>query len=144
MAFGPGRLNYNLFHDAARTSIWGNGLSGTGIATASLRSVPVSETGHISAQFPVYGRVPALQAVGMGGYSDTIVVTVTSDADQDRGGVRTAPSRVGRRARRCVVAARTRGRVRRSRRIAITTVNAATPTIISIPAMSTTSPPATR
>src|SRR4030095_15616730 len=35
MAFGPARLNYNLYRDAARTSIWGNGLSGTGIATDS-------------------------------------------------------------------------------------------------------------
>jgi len=77
MAFGPARLNYNLFLDAARSSIWGNGLSGTGIATASLKVGPGVGNGTRSAQFPVYGRVPALQVVGMGAYSDTIVVTVT-------------------------------------------------------------------
>ena len=77
MALGPGRLNYNLFLDAARTSIWGNGLSGTGIATASFTVGPGVGNGTRSAQFPVYGRVPAQQVVGMGAYSDTIVVTVT-------------------------------------------------------------------
>ena len=77
MAFGPARLNYNLFLDAARTSIWGNGLSGTGIATASFTVGPGVGNGTRSAQFPVYGRVPAQQVVGMGAYSDTIVVTVT-------------------------------------------------------------------
>ena len=77
MALGPGRLNYNLFLDAARTSIWGNGLSGTGIATASFTVGPGVGNGTRSAQFPVYGRVPALQAVATGDYSDTIVVTVT-------------------------------------------------------------------
>jgi spore coat protein U-like protein len=77
MAFGPGRLNYNLFRDAARTSIWGNGLSGTGIATASFTVGPGVGNGTRSAPFPVYGRVPEMQAVAMGGYSDTIVVTVT-------------------------------------------------------------------
>ncbi len=52
MASGPARLNYNLFLDAARSSIWGNGLSGTGIATASFRSVPASEMGHEVPSFP--------------------------------------------------------------------------------------------
>jgi spore coat protein U-like protein len=77
MAFGAARLNYNLYRDAARTSIWGNGLSGTGIATASFTVGPGVGNGTRIAQFPVYGRVPALQPVAMGGYSDTIIVTVT-------------------------------------------------------------------
>jgi spore coat protein U-like protein len=77
MAFGPARLNYNLYRDAARTSIWGNGLSGTGIATDSFTVGPGVGNGIRIAQFPVYGRVPALQPVATGGYSDTIVVTVT-------------------------------------------------------------------
>lgn len=77
MASGPARLNYNLYLDTARISIWGNGLSGTGIATASFKVGPGVGNGTRTAQFPVYGRVPALQVVGMGGYSDTIVVTVT-------------------------------------------------------------------
>jgi len=77
MAFGSARLNYNLFLDAARSSIWGNGLSATGIATASFKVGPGVGNGTRSAELLVYGRVPALQMVGMGAYSDTIVVTVT-------------------------------------------------------------------
>jgi spore coat protein U-like protein len=77
MASGPGRLNYNLFRDTPRTLIWGNGLSGTSVNTASLRVGPGVGNGTRTAQFPVYGRVPPQQAVDVGAYSDTIVVTVT-------------------------------------------------------------------
>jgi spore coat protein U-like protein len=77
MASGPARLNYNLFLDAARTSIWGDGLSGTSIATGLLRVGPGAGNGTRSTQLPMYGRVPAQQAVPMGAYSDTIVVTLT-------------------------------------------------------------------
>ena len=77
MAFGSARLNYNLYRDAARTLIWGNGLSGTSVATASFTVGPGVGNGTRTAQLPVYGRVPPQQVVGMGAYSDTIVVTVT-------------------------------------------------------------------
>ena len=77
MAAGAARLNYNLFRDAARSSVWGNGLAGTGIVTASLKVGPGVGNGTRTADCPVYGRVPALQAAGLGDYSDTIVVTVT-------------------------------------------------------------------
>jgi spore coat protein U-like protein len=77
MAAGAARLNYNLFLNSARSTVWGNGLAGTGIATATLRVGPGVGNGTRSADFPVYGRVPALQGVGLGNYSDVIVVTVT-------------------------------------------------------------------
>ena len=77
MTSGPAQLNYNLYRDAARSSVWGNGLAGTGIATATLKVGPGVGNGTRSADFPVYGRVPAQQAVGLGNYSDTIVVSVT-------------------------------------------------------------------
>ena len=77
MATGPARLNYNLFVDAARTFVWGNGLSGTRVATAGFTVGPGVGNGTRSASFPVYGRVPAEQVVATGAYSDTIVVTVT-------------------------------------------------------------------
>ena len=77
MASGPDRLNYNLFLDATRISTWGNGLSGTSVATAGFTVGPGVGNGTRSAAFPVYGRLPAQQAVAMGNYSDTIVVTVT-------------------------------------------------------------------
>ena len=77
MASGLTRLNYNLFSDAARSSIWGNGLGGTSLATGELRVGPGVGNGTRSAQLPLYGRVPAQQAVPMGAYSDTIIVTLT-------------------------------------------------------------------
>jgi len=77
MATGPARLNYNLFVDAARTFVWGNGLSGTRVATATFTVGPGVGNGTRSSSLPVYGRVPAQQLVGTGAYSDTIVVTVT-------------------------------------------------------------------
>ena len=77
MASGPVRMNYNLFLDVARNTIWGNGLSGTSVATASFTVGPGVGNGTRSASFPVYGRLPAQQAVAIGSYSDTIVVTVT-------------------------------------------------------------------
>ena len=77
MASGPARLNYNLFHDAARSSIWGNGLAGTGTVSGELRVGPGVGNGTRSIQFPLYGRVPAQQIVPMGAYADTIVLTLT-------------------------------------------------------------------
>ena len=77
MAAGPARLNYNLFRDAARILIWGNGLSGTSIATGELKVGPGVGNGTRSTQLPVYGRVPPQQFVPMGPYRDNIVVTVT-------------------------------------------------------------------
>ena len=77
MASGPVRLNYNLFLDVARNTIWGNGLSGTSVATAGFTVGPGVGNGTRNASFPVYGRLPAQQTVAMGSYSDTIVVTVT-------------------------------------------------------------------
>jgi spore coat protein U-like protein len=63
-------LNYALYTDSGRITIWGDG-SG---ATARL-----SGTGTGSAQsLTVYGRVPSGQgSVPAGGYSDTVNVTVT-------------------------------------------------------------------
>jgi spore coat protein U-like protein len=77
MASGPARLNYNLFQDATRSLIWGNGLSGTRVATAGFTVGPGVGNGTRSASFPVYGRVAPQQLVQTGAYSDTIVVTVT-------------------------------------------------------------------
>ena len=76
MRAGAAVLNYNLFDSAARTRIWGNGSAGTAIVSGSLLVNPggnrIREASH-----PIYGRIPALQAVGTGNYSDTIVVTLT-------------------------------------------------------------------
>jgi spore coat protein U-like protein len=73
MRSGTHQLGYNLFTDASRTVVWGNGSGGT---------ATVSPTGTVSAgvrQFsaPVYGRIPARQNAAAGSYGDTLMVTIT-------------------------------------------------------------------
>ncbi len=65
---GAARLNYELMRDAGRTLNWGE--------TDSIDTVESTGTGGAQA-FAVYGRIPALQAVTAGSYSDTITVTVS-------------------------------------------------------------------
>jgi len=60
-------LNYNLFVDATRLTIWGDGSAGTG--TVSGNAADATHT--------VYGRIPARQNAHVGSYADTIIVTVT-------------------------------------------------------------------
>jgi spore coat protein U-like protein len=73
MRNGAVTLNYNLYTDIGRTSVWGNG--GTG-ATATLTGGSVSG-GERTFIRTIYGRIPGLQAVGAGLYTDTLIVTLT-------------------------------------------------------------------
>lgn len=71
MTFGANKLNYNVYSDAARTQIWGDGTGG---------SVTVSDTitallGGVGT-YTVYGTLFAAQNVPAGVYSDAITVTV--------------------------------------------------------------------
>ncbi|MDE2606271.1 MAG: spore coat protein U domain-containing protein [Burkholderiales bacterium] len=72
---GPagGFLNYNLFRDSARSAIWG---FSTGVDTMSL-SLTIPNRGSSTATFTIYGRIPALQDVAVGSYTDSVTVTVT-------------------------------------------------------------------
>lgn len=70
MANGPDRLNYNLFINAGRTTIWGDGSGGTSVNTAT---VPKNQTRNLT----IYGRIPPLQGIPAGNFSETLVVTVT-------------------------------------------------------------------
>jgi spore coat protein U-like protein len=76
--FSPRRMNqaggeqlaYNVFTDATRTTIWGDGSGGTSV---------YSETNPPNNQdvvLTLYGRIPALQDVSVGSYADTLVATV--------------------------------------------------------------------
>lgn len=67
MTNGPYILNYNLYSDATRTTIWGDGSAGTAIVSGNSGG----------ATHTVYGRIPALQNAHTGNFSDTIIVTVT-------------------------------------------------------------------
>lgn len=65
---GGATINYSLYSDAPRTTVWG-----TTIATDT-----VAGTGNGAAQaVTVYGRIPAQTTPAPGTYTDTITVTVT-------------------------------------------------------------------
>jgi spore coat protein U-like protein len=60
-------LNYNLYLDPTRLTIWGDGSATTGTVSGS------GTTGS----YTVYGRIPARQNVVVGIYADIVTVTVT-------------------------------------------------------------------
>jgi spore coat protein U-like protein len=61
-------LAYNLYADAARTVVWGDGTSG------SVTVPGVTSAGLVTTS--IYGRIFALQSVSAGNYSDTLIVTI--------------------------------------------------------------------
>ncbi|MBU8898797.1 SCPU domain-containing protein [Corallococcus sp. H22C18031201] len=65
------KLSYNLYMDATHLTVWGDGSSGTS------RYGPVLPILGADVSLPVYGRIPELQNVAAGAYSDTVVVTLT-------------------------------------------------------------------
>ena len=75
MTSGPSQLNYNVFTTAARTQVWGNGGSSTGVvgATMNFNLFQFSK----SATHSAYGRMPAGQNANSGTYGDNLVVTLT-------------------------------------------------------------------
>ena len=70
MLKGSEPLSYNLYTDAARTLIWGDGTSGTSTYTQNgvPNNTPVTVT--------IYGQVPADQDVTAGSYSNTVTAVV--------------------------------------------------------------------
>lgn len=67
MTSGLHQLLYNLYVDAALSTVWGDG---TG------HSAAVSDS-QLVAIHTVYGRIPARQNAQVGLYSDTLVITLT-------------------------------------------------------------------
>jgi spore coat protein U-like protein len=67
---GSETLNYNLYTNAARTTIWGDGTGGTSFYT---RANPPNNS-NVNVQ--VYGRIPALQDVSAGNYTDTVLAVI--------------------------------------------------------------------
>ena len=74
MFHGTAELHYNLYVDAARTAIWGNGLGET-----RLRSGQFNFPGGNpqTAILPVFARIPFQTTPPGGSYIDHIIVTVT-------------------------------------------------------------------
>ncbi|WP_232343216.1 spore coat U domain-containing protein [Burkholderia pseudomallei] len=66
---GGGAVNYQLYLDAAHSTIWGDGTAGTSTATGTGSGLSQSLT--------VYGQVPAQTTPAPGTYSDTITATIT-------------------------------------------------------------------
>jgi len=71
MANGTSQLSYNIYRDAALTSLLGTAGSGQGISL-SINGLLSYTTSHA-----VYGSIPARQWVKAGTYSDSLVVTVS-------------------------------------------------------------------
>ncbi len=67
MRSGASTLAYNLFVDAARTRIWGEWGSGT-----QVRFVGEGQNRSV----PIFARIPPLQDVAPGVYTDTLVASV--------------------------------------------------------------------
>jgi spore coat protein U-like protein len=67
MKSGTNLLNYNLYTTTARTTVWGDGSSGTGTRVA---------TGNTTTTLSVFGQIPAGQDAAVGTYVDTIIATV--------------------------------------------------------------------
>ena len=68
MTSGGATVDYTLYSDAGRTTVWGN----------TVATDTVAATGNGAAQsYTVYGRVPAQTTPAPGAYTDTVTVTVT-------------------------------------------------------------------
>ncbi len=67
---GLEKLSYNLFRDAARTSVWGDFTGGTSAHTDA--NPPNNENVNVT----VYGRIPPAQDISAGSYADTVTVVV--------------------------------------------------------------------
>lgn len=70
MTFGANTLQYALYTNAGRTTLWGDGSASTATITGTGTGTAQSST--------VYGRVPSGQVTAPpGGYADTVAVTVS-------------------------------------------------------------------
>jgi spore coat protein U-like protein len=73
MLYGNYALNYNMYLNAQRTTVWGDGNVGTGILTDNYSSV----TGMNVKNYTLYGRIPGAQPVPPGPYRDALSITLT-------------------------------------------------------------------
>lgn len=72
LASGVNRLNYNLFTNSARTAVWGDGTGGT----STIAATGVGTLSNIA--LTIFSRIPKAQSAAVpGGYSDSIIITVT-------------------------------------------------------------------
>jgi spore coat protein U-like protein len=67
---GTELLSYDLYLDAARSTIWGDGTSGT--SNYFIKNPAPNRDSNVT----IHGRIPAGQDVGVGTYADTVVVVI--------------------------------------------------------------------
>jgi len=67
---GAELLNYNLYRNAARSNVWGDGTGGTAVYS---RANPPNNS---NVNLAIYGRIPAAQDVSAGNYSDTVSAVI--------------------------------------------------------------------
>ena len=75
MSSGSNKLDYNLYRDSGRSQVWGQ-TPGVDAVTITVTDIPNSSSPR-SATFVIYGRIPALQNVPAGAYSDSVQLTVS-------------------------------------------------------------------
>ena len=63
-------LQYNLYRNAARTAVWGDGTGGTSVYTNA------NPPNNSNVTLTIYGRIPAQQDVSAGAYSDTVSAVI--------------------------------------------------------------------
>jgi spore coat protein U-like protein len=73
---GTTALNYNLYIDSARSTVWGDGGAATSVASGSATIGPGVGNGRREDSRTIYGRVPAAQDALPGSYGDSIIVTL--------------------------------------------------------------------
>lgn len=66
---GSESLAYNLFQDASRSMVWGDGSGGAPYYT-------VGDPPNRDVSFTIFGRIPPSQDITAGAYSDSVTVTV--------------------------------------------------------------------
>jgi len=72
LASGVQTLDYNLYTDVARTTVWGDGSGGTNKIAGTVTLAVGSHT----VNYTVYGRIPRFQDRPPGVYGDVITVTL--------------------------------------------------------------------
>ena len=70
---GTNTLEYNIYTNSARTTVWGDGSGSTSTGSISFSTTGTNQTSSAT----LYGKIPSKPKVVPGSYSDSITATVT-------------------------------------------------------------------
>ncbi|MFZ6658281.1 Csu type fimbrial protein [Undibacterium sp. TJN19] len=74
MTNGSSLLSYQLYSNSGRTTVWGDGTSGSSIVNDGYL---ISVIAPVIRNYSVYGRISARQNVNAGSYVDTVTILLT-------------------------------------------------------------------